>query len=125
MNLDREVTVALRDAICRQRHSRRDFADMVVTALGYFDAWERILDTGLDEVVATLVSRSPASCELRQNSPFAGVLPDATRIEFLASFGRDWDREHADPQALSAQTGAQTGARTGPGSRPGVAGRRT
>lgn len=40
--------------------------------------WEQILDEGVEAVVDTLVSRSDDAAELRQNSPFAGIL-DAER----------------------------------------------
>lgn len=84
------VLAIARDNLARWRTVHRPGG----ATLGYFDAWERVLDAGLDEVVATLVSRTPVACELRQNSPFAGVLPDSTRIALLASFGRHWDLDH-------------------------------
>jgi excisionase family DNA binding protein len=57
--------------------------------------WQLILDQGLDRVLQTLVSRSAESIELRQNSPFAGVLPTDERMAALAEFRRHWQREHA------------------------------
>lgn len=42
--------------------------------------WGEVLDEGVGAVVDTLVSRSDDAAELRQNSPFAGVL-DADRRE--------------------------------------------
>ena len=60
----------------------------------YLDAWERILDEGLEAVFDTLVSTAPEACELRQNTPFAGVLDDATRVQVLRSFKRYWEQEH-------------------------------
>lgn len=41
--------------------------------------WERILHAGVPAVVATLTDRTERACELRQNSPFAGVLDHARR----------------------------------------------
>lgn len=60
----------------------------------YLDEWERILDEGLAAVLDTLLSTTPEACELRQNTPFAGVLDDATRVQVLRSFKHYWEREH-------------------------------
>lgn len=62
--------------------------------VGYFKKWERVLDDGLDAVVEVVTSRSEEACEMRQNSPFAGVLPDDTRVKVLRSFKDHWSREH-------------------------------
>ncbi|MEQ0576010.1 hypothetical protein ABLN97_20205, partial [Mycobacterium tuberculosis] len=32
--------------------------------------------------------------EVRKNSPFAGLLPEGTRVAVLRSFKDHWDREH-------------------------------
>jgi excisionase family DNA binding protein len=48
--------------------------------------WEKLLDGPLDDVLAVLTSPSPRSRELRQNSPFAGLLDDAERREVLEAF---------------------------------------
>ncbi|GGD30600.1 transcriptional regulator [Nocardioides daphniae] len=58
----------------------------------YLDAWERVLDEGLEAVLDTLTSTSPEACELRQNSPFAGILDDETRVQVLRSFKKHWER---------------------------------
>lgn len=60
----------------------------------HFDAWSDVIDSGLDTVIEILTSRTPKSCELRQNSPFAGVLPDETRVQVLRSFNEHWLHEH-------------------------------
>jgi excisionase family DNA binding protein len=62
---------------------------------GYLAEWSRIIDSGPDAVADALTSRSPEACELRQNSPFAGVLPDDLRARVLRSFNRHWSRDHA------------------------------
>ncbi|CFS51927.1 transcriptional regulator [Mycobacterium tuberculosis] len=41
-----------------------------------------------------LTSPSEDAREMRQNSPFAGILPEATRVAVLRSFKDHWDREH-------------------------------
>lgn len=45
--------------------------------------WEALLDGPVEEVLATLTSRTPRARELRQNTPFAGVLPDDQRVRVL------------------------------------------
>lgn len=51
--------------------------------------WERLLDGPLIDVLRALTSDSPASRELRQNSPFAGVLSQVERSKVLAHVTRD------------------------------------
>lgn len=60
----------------------------------YLEAWEEILAQGLDVVMETIVSSSAEACELRQNTPFAGVLDDATRRQVLKTFREHWNSEH-------------------------------
>lgn len=49
----------------------------------YRDAWERLLDGSLDELLATLVDPSPRATALRQASPFSFALDHATRWRIL------------------------------------------
>lgn len=56
--------------------------------------WLRVLDGGVDEVAEVLTSRSPRAVDLRQNSPFAGALPQETRSQVLAAFIRHWRDFH-------------------------------
>jgi excisionase family DNA binding protein len=60
----------------------------------YFEEWKRVLDRGLDAIVEVMISPSQEARELRQNSPFAGVLPDETRIQVLRTLKDQWGREH-------------------------------
>jgi len=48
--------------------------------------WDTILRGPIDVVLETLTSRTPRARELRQNSPFAGVLTETERAEVLAAF---------------------------------------
>lgn len=48
--------------------------------------WERILNGPLDGVLEALTSTSPRARELRQNSPFAGLLSEPERAQVLDSF---------------------------------------
>jgi hypothetical protein len=56
--------------------------------------WQDVLDAGVDAVLDTLTSRTPLAFELRQNSPFAGVLTDRQRTAALAAFREHWRRDH-------------------------------
>ncbi|MCC2322225.1 helix-turn-helix domain-containing protein [Cellulomonas xiejunii] len=47
--------------------------------------WQELLDGPLDELLIVLTSPSQRSRELRQNSPFAGVLTDDERRAALAA----------------------------------------
>jgi excisionase family DNA binding protein len=60
----------------------------------YLEDWKRILNDGLDAIVEVVISPNQEARELRQNSPFAGVLPDETRRQVLRSFKDHWSREH-------------------------------
>ncbi|MEN8115182.1 MAG: helix-turn-helix domain-containing protein [Actinomycetota bacterium] len=55
----------------------------------WLDEWERLLDGPIEDLLAALTSRSPRGRDLRQNSPFAGILTDAERNEVLASWAED------------------------------------
>jgi hypothetical protein len=63
------------------------------------DQWADLLDAGVDGVAEALTGRDPQSIELRQNSPFAGVLDEETRARVLAAFTRHWRTEHSTRQA--------------------------
>lgn len=52
----------------------------------WLDEWETLLRGPLDRVLEALTSRSPRARELRQNSPFAGVLTERERQRVLAAF---------------------------------------
>ena len=54
----------------------------------WFDEWDGLLRGPVDDVLEVLASRSPRSRELRQNSPFAGVLSEGERQRVLRSFGK-------------------------------------
>jgi hypothetical protein len=47
------------------------------------DQWQRLLDGPLADLLTTLTSPSPAARDLRQNTPFAGVLTDEERERVL------------------------------------------
>ena len=61
----------------------------------WLDQWRDALDAGPDRVLGILVSDTPRAAELRQNSPFAGILSEDERRTVLESFRRHWRAEHA------------------------------
>jgi excisionase family DNA binding protein len=63
----------------------------------WLDEWQRVLDAGIDEVAETLASRAPLALELRQNSPFAGVLTPELRTRVLSAFAEHWRTDHGAP----------------------------
>jgi excisionase family DNA binding protein len=52
----------------------------------YLEAWRRAIDQGPNAVLGLLTSPKPNAVELRQNSPFAGVLTEVERQRVIASF---------------------------------------
>ena len=63
--------------------------------------WQVVLDAGVDAVADVLTSQGPVALELRQNSPFAGVISEEARSRVLASFVRHWRREHRRPSKVT------------------------
>ncbi len=87
--------------------SRRAFENlerMRTTSRGqarlWLDEWERLLRGPVDKLLATLVSPSPKSRELRQNSPFAGLLTETERAEVLA----EWQSQDAKDRSRTANS---------------------
>jgi excisionase family DNA binding protein len=55
--------------------------------------WQEKINQGPGVVLKALTSEDPESVELRQNSPFAGVLPQPQRQKILEAFARSgWER---------------------------------
>lgn len=52
--------------------------------------WRSTLDSGPDRVLTALVSNTPEAIEMRQNSPFTGILPEEDRKTVLDSFRQCW-----------------------------------
>lgn len=55
-------------------------------ATRWLDEWERLLDGPVEDVLDSLTSRSPKGRELRQNSPFAGLLTEDDRDRALSAW---------------------------------------
>jgi excisionase family DNA binding protein len=69
--------------------ARSNLARMVVAHAApspWLGRWEQVLDAGAERVLRTLAADTPEAAELRQNSPFAGVLTDRQRSHALAAF---------------------------------------
>ncbi|MFN0284488.1 MAG: hypothetical protein ACKVZ6_21255 [Kineosporiaceae bacterium] len=56
--------------------------------------WAEIVDRGGDATLDILTFRSLHAVELRQNSPFAGVLTDDERTRAMNAFRTHWRRDH-------------------------------
>ncbi|WP_435830998.1 helix-turn-helix domain-containing protein [Polymorphospora rubra] len=64
-------------------------------AARWLDRWEAVLGAGAEAVLEVLTSGTPDSVELRQNSPFAGVLTETERTAVLAAFRQQWANRRA------------------------------
>lgn len=67
----------------------------------WLDEWERLLSGTMDRVLETLTSRSPRARELRQNSPFAGVLTELERDSILSAFNAAYRKAESLGRASS------------------------
>ena len=52
----------------------------------YVEAWVRLLDAGAESVLEAMTSTSMEAIDLRQNTPFAGILSEAERQAILRAF---------------------------------------
>jgi hypothetical protein len=63
-------------------------------AAHWLGLWRDTLDAGPDQVLTALVSETPQAAEMRQNSPFTGMLPPDERRAVLESFRQHWRAGH-------------------------------
>jgi len=56
----------------------------------WLDSWRHVLDAGPEEVLQVLTSPAESAVELRQNTPFAGVLDEVERRRVLDAFRQYW-----------------------------------
>jgi excisionase family DNA binding protein len=77
---------AAMENLARMRESSRG------QARRWLDEWERLLAGPIEKLLQVLVSPSPKGRELRQNTPFAGVVGDAERFAVLEAW-KDRDDE--------------------------------
>jgi hypothetical protein len=62
--------------------------------------WRAVLNAGVDAVLGVLTSRDLEAVELRQNSPFAGVVSYREREQVLENFRRHWKSLHSHAPAV-------------------------
>jgi hypothetical protein len=65
-----------------------------MTAL-WLDRWRGLFRDGAEAVLERLTALDAEATELRQNSPFAGVLTEEDRQVVLAAFATWWRLERA------------------------------
>ena len=52
----------------------------------WLDEWEKLIDGPVEDLLAMLTSRSPKARELRQNSPFSGLLTEERRSQVIEAW---------------------------------------
>lgn len=73
-------------AIALARSNIRRFRQVQPRARVWLDAWDRVLDAGPESILEVLNSTSPAAIDLRQNTPFVGLLSDVEQRAVIAAF---------------------------------------
>ena len=86
--------LAVLSQVAKNLHHLRQVHPVGVTAR-WLDEWQKVLDSGDDAVFGALTSSSMQAVELRQNSPFAGVLSEQERTAALEAFRNHWRQAHA------------------------------
>jgi excisionase family DNA binding protein len=59
--------------------------------------WERLIEDGPEAVMAALTSPTQAAADLRQNSPFFGLIPQHERDRVVDAFHAHWRATRATP----------------------------
>jgi excisionase family DNA binding protein len=72
----------------RRNLDRLERAHPVGMSARWLARWRHLLDEGPETVMRTLVAESEEGDELRQNSPFAGVLSEPVRLAILRAYRR-------------------------------------
>lgn len=68
-------------------------------AAHWLDEWAKLLEGPAERVLEVLTSPTPWAREMRQNSPFSGVLSEDERVEVLTAFrGHDKSRQEPRPE---------------------------
>lgn len=62
---------------------------------GYARRWEALIAGPVEDLVRVMISPSPEARELRQCTPFAGVLTPKERWAAYRAFRAEWRRKHA------------------------------
>lgn len=75
------------ELMAKVRANLRRWADIVApSSQPYVAAWQALADQGDEAVLAAAVATGERATAMRQASPFAGVLDEAERVQFL----NDW-----------------------------------
>lgn len=77
-------------AHARRNLERLDQVHQGTTVTSWLRRWRKVIDAGPEAVMEMLTAKSPEGAELRQNSPFAGVLSADERRRVLAAFVSYW-----------------------------------
>ena len=96
---DPEEVLARASANLRRLRTQHPGRGMTARWLG---RWEDVLDAGVDVVADVLTSQGPTALDLRQNSPFAGVISEEMRTRVLTSFARHWRSYHGQRDRVTA-----------------------
>jgi len=92
LHLHREIARRLVEdpetIIDRAGSNLRTMTDLHPGAQELLGEWRRLLDGSIDQIVETLTSSRPRARELRQLTPFAGVLTAAERASVYRNFRR-------------------------------------
>ena len=89
--------VADPDAVLRRARENLDRFSAVhagTMAAHWLGLWREALDVGPDRVMSVLMSNSAEAAEMRQNSPFTGIIPSDERRAVLGSFRAHWQAGH-------------------------------
>ena len=74
--------------------ARRNIAHMRSVnphAAPLLDEWERILQGTIDQIIASMLDPSVHGQDLRQVTPFGGILTPAQRTDVYRQFGERWN----------------------------------
>lgn len=82
-------------AIATARRNIGRLRDIQPRASAWLDAWDQVLDAGSERVLQTLTSTSREAIDLRQNTPFVGLLSDHEQRAVIASFAAAWGETSA------------------------------
>lgn len=65
------------------------------TVRKYVARWEKLIEGPVEELITVMVSPSPEARDLRQCTPFAGVLTPKERWAIFRACRDEWRRNHA------------------------------
>jgi excisionase family DNA binding protein len=77
-------------AIATARSNLKRMRQAQPRASAWLVAWEAVLASGPEAILETLTSTSRRAIDLRQNTPFAGLLNEQERLAILSSFAANY-----------------------------------